>query len=56
MVTEALFAVLSTRDGRAVTTGAAGLTVLGVVSSVGMLAETMMCRVLFPKPSIRQKR
>ncbi len=49
MVTEALFAVLSTRGGRARTAGAAGLTVLGVGSTVGMLAETITYRVLSPK-------
>jgi hypothetical protein len=38
---DALFAVLSTRGGRAGTAGAAGLTVLGVRSTVGMLAETI---------------
>ena len=49
MVTEALFAVLSTRGGRARTAGAAGLTVLGVGSTVGMLAETITYRALSPK-------
>jgi hypothetical protein len=55
MITQALFAVLSKHGGRAGTAGSAELTVLGVVSSVGKLAETITCRVLSPKPSIRQK-
>ena len=46
---DALFAVLSTRGGRAGTAGAAGLTVLGVRSTVGMLAETITYKVLSPK-------
>ena len=50
MVAQALFAVLSTRGGRAAgTTGAAGLTVLGAGGTVGMLAETVTYRVLSPK-------
>jgi hypothetical protein len=49
MVTEALFAVLSTRGGRAGTAGVAGLTVLGGGSTVGVLAETITYRVLSPK-------
>ena len=49
MVAQALFAVLSTRGGRAGTTGAAGLTVLGAGGTVGMLAETVTYRVLSPK-------
>ena len=49
MVAQALFAVLSTRGGRAGITGAAGLAVLGAGGTVGMLAETITYRVLFPK-------
>ena len=49
MVTQALFAVLSSRGGRAGKAGAAGLTVLGVGSTVGVLAETITYRVLSPK-------
>jgi hypothetical protein len=49
MVTQALFAVLSTRGGRAGTAGAAGLVVLGAGGTVGMLAETITYRVLSPK-------
>jgi hypothetical protein len=49
MVTSALFAVLSTRGGRDGTAGAARLTVLGVGSTVGMLAETITYRVFSPK-------
>jgi hypothetical protein len=46
---DALFAVLSTRDGRVGTAGAAGLTVLGVRCTVGMLAETITYKVPSPK-------
>ncbi len=49
MVAQALFAVLSTRGGRAGITGAAGLAVLGAGGTVGMLAETITYRVLSPK-------
>jgi len=49
IVTEALFAVLSTRDGRVGTAGAAGLTVLCIGSTVGMVAETITYRVLSSK-------
>ncbi len=49
MVAQALFAVLSTRGGRAGTIGAAGLAVLGAGGTVGMLAETITYRVLSPK-------
>lgn len=49
MVAQALFAVLSTRGGRAGTIGAAGLAVLGAGGTVGMLAETITYRVLAPK-------
>ena len=46
MVAQALFAVLSTRGGKA---GAAGLTVLGAGGTVGVLAETITYRVLSPR-------
>ena len=49
MVVQALFAVLSTRGGRAGKTGAAGLTVLGAGGTVGVLAETITYRVLSPR-------
>jgi hypothetical protein len=49
MVTQALFAVLSTRGGRAGKAGAAGLTVLGAGGTVGVLAETITYRVLSPR-------
>jgi hypothetical protein len=49
MVAEVLFAVLSTRGGRAEKAGVAGLTVLGARSTVGVLAETITYRVLSPR-------
>jgi hypothetical protein len=48
MIAQALFAVLSTRGGRAGIAGAAGLTVLGAGGTVGVLAETITYRVLSP--------
>ncbi len=44
---ETVFAVLSTRSGRA-GTGAAGLSVLGVGSTVGALGEKITYKVLSP--------
>ena len=49
MVAQALLTLLSTRSGRAGMFGAAGLTLLGVGATAGMLAETITYRVLFPK-------
>jgi hypothetical protein len=49
MVAQALFAMLSTRAGRARKVGAAGLAVLGAGGTVGVLAETITYRVLFPR-------
>ena len=49
MIAQALFAVLSTRGGRAGIAGAAGLTVLGAGGTVGVLAETITYRVLSPR-------
>ena len=49
MVAQALLTILSTRSGRAGMVGAAGLTLLGVGGTVGMLAETITYRVLSPK-------
>lgn len=49
MVAQALLTILSTRSGRAGMVGAAGLTLLGVDGTVGMLAETITYRVLSPK-------
>jgi hypothetical protein len=41
--------VMSTRDGRVGTGGAAGLTVLGAGATIGMLGEPMAYRALSPK-------
>jgi len=49
MVAQALFTVLSTRDGMAGKTGALGLTLLGAVGTLGVLAETITYRVLSPR-------
>ncbi len=49
MVAQALLAVLSTRGGWAGKIGAAGLTLLGAGSTVGILAETITYRVLSPR-------
>jgi hypothetical protein len=49
MAAQALFTVLSTRGGKAGKGGAAGLTVLGAASTVGVLAETITYRVLSPR-------
>ena len=43
--------VMSTRDGRVGTGGAAGLTVMGAGATIGMLGEPMAYRVLSPKHS-----
>ena len=49
MVAQALFTVLSTREGMAGKTGALGLTLLGAGGTVGVLAETITYRVLSPR-------
>ncbi len=49
MGAQALFTVLSTRDGRSGKVGAAGLTVLGAGCTVGVLAETITYRILSPR-------
>ena len=49
MVAQALFAVLSTHNGRAGMLGAAALAALGAGGTAGMLAETITYRVLSPR-------
>ena len=46
---QAVFAVLSTRGGRAGRTGAAGLVVVGAGATAGALGEKITYRVLSPK-------
>src|SRR5215218_10945207 len=48
MATQAICTILSTRGGRARIAGSAGLTLLGAVGTIGMLAETITYRVLSP--------
>ena len=49
MGAQALFLVLSTRGGRSGKAGTAGLTLLGVGGTIGVLAETITYRVLSPR-------
>jgi len=49
MAARAVFTVLSTRGGRARKVGAAGLAVLGVGATVGVLGEPITYRVLSPR-------
>jgi hypothetical protein len=49
MAAQALITVLSTTGGKAGEIGALGLTVLGAGGIVGVLAETITYRVLFPR-------
>jgi hypothetical protein len=46
---QSLFTLLSTRCGKAGTAGDAGLTLLGVGATVGMLGEPIAYRVLSPQ-------
>ena len=46
---QAVFAVLSTRGGKAGTVGAAGLTAVGAGATAGALGEKITYRVLSPK-------
>jgi hypothetical protein len=49
IATQALFAVLSTRGGRAGMAGAAGLVAVGTSAAAGALGEKITYRVLSPK-------
>lgn len=49
LLAQLVLTVMSTRDGRVGTGGAAGLTVLGAGATVGILGEPMAYRALSPK-------
>lgn len=51
----AVFTALSTRGGKAATVGVAGMTTLGAGGTVGVLAETITYRTLFPSTFDRAK-
>lgn len=48
MAAQAIFTVLSTRDGKAGTVGVAGMTALGAGATVGVLGEPITYRALSP--------